>query len=165
MAARRRMDYSMKKSLIVCLLMLMVAFAGHAQGDARPDDRHPGMARIHAAKMAYLTDRLQLTATQSGIFVPVYNEYEQEFMAIRQSFRKKYMNDHPNDDDKMARKHAIDDDLDYQQQIIELKRKYNDRFAKAIAPRQVSDLYQAEREFKQILMRQLKPQGRARGRW
>ena len=95
----------------------------------------------------------------------MYNEYEQEFMAIRQSFRKKYMNDHPNDDDKMARKHAIDDDLDYQQQIIELKRKYNDRFAKAIAPRQVSDLYQAEREFKQILMRQLKPQGRARGRW
>ena len=145
----------MKKLLIVLLALLLTSVAAQAQKDADwSKGDHPMMQRIHAAKMAYITDRLQLTAEQAVVFTPLYNEYEKEYMAIRMSFRTKYKDAHPNDD-RQTRRHAIDDDLDYQEQIIELKRKYNDRFAKAISPKQVSDLYQAEREFKQKLMQKL----------
>lgn len=133
---------------------MLAVVATYAQQDGDFVKGHPKLERIHAAKMAYITDRLRLTAEQATVFTPLYNQYEEEFVSIRMSFRKKYMDTHT-DVDGMARKHAIDDDLDYQQQIIELKRKYSDRFAKAIAPKQVSDLYQAEREFKQKLMQRL----------
>ena len=154
----------MKKLLIGLLALLLTNVAVHAQKD---NEDGPTMQRIHAAKMAYITDRLQLTADQAVAFTPLYNEYEKEHMAIRKSFRQKYMDAHPDAGmDKEARKHAIDDDLDYQQQIIELKRKYSDRFAKAIAPKHVSDLYQAEREFKQKLMQKLNNGGdRPRRHW
>ena len=137
-----------------------------AQHDGDMGKDRPGMERIHAAKMAYIVDRLRLTSDQAATFTPVYNEYEQALMAIRMTFRKKYMDAHPGEDnDRMARKHAIDDDLDYQQQVIELKRKYNDRFAKIIAPKSVSDLYEAEREFKQKLMQRLNQQDHPRHHW
>ena len=50
------------------------------------------MERIHAAKMAYITDKLQLTVEQSGAFIPLYNQYEKEIKATRQDFRQKYKN-------------------------------------------------------------------------
>ena len=57
-----------------------------------------------------------------------------------------------------AARQAVDDNLDYQQAIIDLKRKYNDRFLNIISPRQLADLYIAEREFRQILLKRLNPQ-------
>ena len=56
----------------------------------------------------------------------------------------------------MAARQFIEDDLDYQQQVITLKRKYNDSFLKVISAQQLADLYTAEREFRQLLMQQLK---------
>ena len=56
----------------------------------------------------------------------------------------------------MTVRQYVEDDLDYQQQVIELKRSYNDRFLKVITSRQLSDMYIAEREFKQMLAKRLK---------
>ena len=56
----------------------------------QPGPAGPPMKRIHAAKMAYITDRLHVTQEQSANFIPLYNEYEQELRSIRQSFFKKY---------------------------------------------------------------------------
>ncbi len=143
----------MKKLLRVVAIFLIVVtttplFAQQGQG----------MARIHAAKMAYITDRLHLTARQSGDFIPLFNDYESEIRDTRQSFFKKYNGIHPDDADDATSRRFIDDNLDYQQQVIEIKRKYNDRFLKIISPQQLADLYTAEREFKQMLIKRLKQQ-------
>ncbi len=71
------------------------------------------------------------------------------------SFFKKYKGTNPADADDAVSRQFIDDNLDYQQQVIEIKRKYNDRFLKVISPQQLADLFKAEREFKQILMKRL----------
>jgi hypothetical protein len=60
----------------------------------------------------------------------------------------------------------IDDDLDYQQQVLDLKRRYNNRFLKIISPQQLAELYKAEREFLQMLQQKLKDRrGDRRRRW
>ncbi|MFI5196867.1 MAG: hypothetical protein ACHQD8_07235, partial [Chitinophagales bacterium] len=119
--------------------------------------------RIHAAKMAYITDRLHLSSEQSGNFVPLYNEYERELRNIRQSFFKKYKGTKPDEADDATSRQYIDDNLDYQQQVIELKRRYNDRFLKVIYPQQLTDLYKAEREFRQMLMKRIEQQRKSGG--
>ncbi len=141
------------KQYIKTLLFLLLATTTVAVAQHRPP-----MERIHAAKMAYITDRLQLSSRQSGEFVPVYNDYEREIKDTRQHFFKKYKGDDPGQMDDAASRQFIDDNLDYQQQVIVIKRKYNDLFLKIISPQQLGDLYTAEREFKQMLMKRLDKQ-------
>jgi len=138
----------MKRVLTIFAILLSCATLTMAQ-------QGPGK-RIHAAKMAYITDRIKLTQEQMAGFMPLYGDYEKELRIIRQEFFKKYRGaDKEQKDDAGARKY-IEDDLDYQQQVISLKRKYNDTFLKVLTARQLADLYKAEREFRQMLMQQLK---------
>lgn len=144
------------KVILSCFMVLLAITVSYGQPKGRP-----GMQRIHAAKMAYITDMMQLTEEQSAKFVPVYNEYEKELYSIRQSFFKKY---NISQDDDVPSRIRIEDDLDYQQQVIELKRKYNDRFLKIISQKQLSDMYAGERAFRQELMQRLKQRrGNMRG--
>ena len=140
----------MKTVLKAFLIVLVTSSAAFAQRRGQE-----GMVRIHAAKMAYITDRLRLTSDQSANFVPLYNEYEREVRATRQSYLGKYKNNHMQDTNDEASIKFIDDNLDYQQAIIDLKRKYNDRFLKIISPAQLAELYKAEREFRQLLLKRL----------
>ncbi len=116
------------------------------------------MERIHAAKMAYITDRLHLSEDQAGNFVPLYNEYDNEIRTTRRNFFSKYGGVNPADADDATALQAVDDNLDYQQEVIEIKRKYNERFLKIISPQQLADLNKSEREFKQLLLQRLKQQ-------
>lgn len=140
----------MKTVLKAFLIVMVTASTAFAQRRGQE-----AMVRIHAAKMAYITDRLRLTSDQSANFVPLYNEYEREVRATRQSFLGKYKNNHMQDPNDEASMKFIDDNLDYQQAIIDLKRKYNDRFLKIISPTQLAELYKAEREFRQLLLKRL----------
>ena len=144
----------MKKLLQTLLIIIFTTVATVAQ----PRQNEQAKARIHAAKMAYITDRLHLSSAQASTFTPLYNEYESELKGLRQSFFSKYKGTNPDQADDATSKQWIDDNLDYQQQVIELKRRYNERFIKIISPQQLTDLYTSEREFKQILMQRLRQQ-------
>jgi hypothetical protein len=155
----------MKKLLQAVLIVLATTLSVNAQNGQKGER----MKQIHAAKMAYITDRLHLSPPQSANFIPLYNDYEKEIWGTRQEFNRKYNNSNPPDKayDATSRQY-IDDNLDYQQKVIEIKRKYNDQFLKTISPQQLADLYVAEREFRQILMQRLKERrsnGGGRGRF
>ena len=147
----------MRTLLQAILIVLLTASLSYAQ-------RGEGLNRIHTAKMTYISNRIHLTPQQSGSFVPIYSDYEREIWETRQSFNRKYKNTNPNKSDDATSRQFIDDNLDYQQKVIEIKRKYNDHFLKVISPQQLADLYLAEREFRQILMQRLKERrGNGRG--
>jgi hypothetical protein len=150
----------MKRLLQIVLLVLITS--GTVFGQPRKGGRNGG--RIHAAKMAYITDRLQLTGKQAAEFVPVYNNYEKDLKTLRQSYFRKYKGrDIAQSDDTTARQ-FIDDNLDYQQDVIALKRKYNDSFLHVISSQQLAELHKSEREFKQMLQQRLKQRGGEKGR-
>lgn len=156
----------MKRFFVVILTVLLSSVSSFAQRGDMPAGR--AMERIHAAKMSYITDRLRLTTEQSANFVPVYNEYEREVRDSRKKYLQKYKGINPDEADDATSKQYIDDNLDYQADIIQIRRKYNDRFLKIISSQQLADLTQAEREFKQLLMQRLKDRrgnGRNGGGW
>ena len=135
----------MKKLLLITFIACIASVSSLAQ---------PGMQqeRIHAAKMAYITDRLRLTAEENNAFLPIYSEYDNELRSMRQEFYKRYKCASANCNDEKTSRQFVDDDLDYQQRVLDLKRRYKDRFLKVISAEQLAELYKAEREFRQMLM-------------
>ncbi|MEO6832420.1 MAG: hypothetical protein ABI378_08355 [Chitinophagaceae bacterium] len=111
--------------------------------------------RIHAIKVGYLTDRLNLSPDQATQFWPVYNQFERDKGAARRAFREKYQKG-KNIENLDNPGQYIDDNLDYQQQILDLNKSYKDAFLKVISAQQLADLYQAERDFKKLLIQQLR---------
>jgi hypothetical protein len=142
---------TMKHALLIAAVILMPSLS-NAQGQRGGR----AMERIHAAKIAYITDRLQLTTKQSSVFIPLYNEYEQDLRKSRREFLGKYKGMQIEDADDQTAKHYIDDNLDYQQRVIDLKRKYNPRFLDCISEQQLSQLNEAERDFRKLLQERLK---------
>ena len=134
--------------IIKCMILVLLSGAAQAQ-QGRP------MQRIHAAKMAYITDRLHLSEEQSAKFMPEYRAYEQELRVIRSPYLKKYKLKVAGEGSSASAWQYLEDDLDYQQEVIELKRTYNDRFLKVLSQQQLADLHVAEREFRRVLMKRL----------
>jgi hypothetical protein len=133
----------MKRFVYILFTLLMAAGTVAAQ----PQDR------IHAVKAAYITDRVGLSSDQAARFWPVYKEYENEMMRLRKSGDE------------------YSDDIERQEAFLQVRKRYRNEFLKIISPDQLNSLYGAEREFRQMLIRELKdrrggggpPPGRGRG--
>lgn len=148
----------MKKIFTKIALLLMLVFAlPQAETYAQPGRR---MERVHALKVAYITDHVNLTSEQAEKFWPIYDNYEDEIRKIRLDFRTKYK-DQQQQNPEEAR-NFIEDNLDYQEAILNLKKKYKNQFLKVISPQQLSSLLLAEREFKKMLLQQLQDRRRKR---
>lgn len=136
----------MRRTGYIILLMIFFFSAVKAQPGRR-------MERIHAIKVAYLTDKLQLTSEQSARFWPVYNRFEEEKKALVRTYRKdNNIGDAANEDPLRS----IDEDIELQQRMLDLRKEYKDEFLKVISPQQLATLTEAEREFKRLLIQQIK---------
>lgn len=130
--------------IIACLLLCTSGYAQMRRGE-----------RVHALKVGYITDKVNLTSSQAEKFWPVYNNYENDLRDIRQKYVRQYKSKTKDFSEEEARKY-VEDDLDYQAELIDLKRKYKPEFLKVISAQQLADLYVAEREFRQMLIQKLR---------
>lgn len=133
------------------LLLLLLAFACNIVA-AQPREKYE---RIHAIKVGYLTDKLHLTPDQAAKFWPVYNQYEEEHRSLRKKFLMEYR-DKQQDMNKEEAMKFVEGNLDYQEAELNLKRKYKEEFLKTITAQQLAELYQSERDFKKMLIQQLR---------
>lgn len=154
----------MKQLIITTLLLIITSVTSFSQPHGQID-RPRAFERIHAIKVAYITDKLHFTSEQSAKFWPIYDRYEQEVRQTRRAFIKKYKDSNPDNADQEQARQYVEDNLDYQQQVLDLKRKYNDDFLSVISPQQLADLYKAEREFKQLLIQQLRKRRNGDADW
>jgi hypothetical protein len=112
------------------------------------------MERIRAIKVAYITDKLQLTSEQSARFWPVYNRFEEDRMDIVRAYKKdKKFGESTADEDPMR---SVDNDIAMQEKMLDLRKKYKDEFLKVISAQQLATLIESEREFKKLLLQQMK---------
>ncbi len=140
----------MKQYLIAFLLLITSCTAAFAQ-----DDDGKNWEKIKAIKVGYITEHVHLTTEQSGKFWPVYDGYQQERRNMRHSVLEKYMSAHAGSSKNQAHA-ALDADLDYQAKELDLKRKYKDRLLQVISEQQLNQLYEAERDFRKMLLDQLR---------
>lgn len=138
------MNGTVKKGLwsfIMCLTFTLPLLAQGHRGHAE---------QIEAIKVAFITSKLDLTSEEAQKFWPVYNNYQKEWMELMKKRREARLSGSASANEK------INTDLDYDNRMLELKKKYKKLYLKAIPAEKILLLYQAEREFREHLIKQLK---------
>ncbi len=105
--------------------------------------------RVEVVKENFISRQLQLTPQQARLFLPLYRQYVQDQTAVRILKRQ---NNSTNTPDGTGQ---IDRDLEYETELVNIKKHYRDEFLRVLPPEKVSELYKSEREFNDEVLRQL----------
>lgn len=135
--------------------LLMLVLLTFTTAFAQPGNRQQRMEKIKSIKVGFITDRLHLTSDQATKFWPVYNKYEEDLRSVRRSFFQQYKDQRKNMDEETS-KRFIEDHLEYQEEELKIKKKYKNEMLKVISAQQLAELYQAERDFRKMLVNELK---------
>ncbi len=150
------------KHVFVILLISCIsysAYSQHVRMQLRQQNRatvvrsqNPGMRRIQVVKESFLSQQLALTRQQGEKFWPIYRQYQNELFEVR---RLKRLN---NSDAQANGAEQVKKDLDYDAQLVDIRKHYNEEFMKVLPPEKVSQLIKSEREFNDELVRKLHEQ-------
>ncbi|MBB6611185.1 hypothetical protein H7F15_09065 [Pontibacter sp. Tf4] len=138
------------KRYFLLLIFCVLTFAGT---QAVAQDR-ASKERVEAAKVAFLTDKMELTADQAQKFWPLYNEYE----AKRRELIKSYRSGYRQDVDALTEQEAktrIDDMFVTREKELALEQEYATRYLRVISNKQLIKLYRGERDFTKMLLKRL----------
>jgi hypothetical protein len=122
----------MKKYLLI--LFLFVGGISLAKAQDGPGRR---AEKIQALKIAFITQKLQITSAEAEKFWPVYNQYENDIRTLRL-------------------KNKNGDVLENEEELLNIKKKYKPAFERILGPQRLNQLYGAEKEFRNVLIKQLK---------
>lgn len=120
----------------------------------RGDSRAERMEKIHHAKVAFIGEKLSLSADQAKQFWPVYNEYEKKRHDLRHKSRP-FRNVNLDDLSDQQMLDGIKAMQNVQQMELNLEKEYTDRFLKILTVRQVVLFHKAEREFTKALLKKM----------
>ena len=113
--------------------------------------------KIEASKIAFFTQKLDLSANEAKIFWPIYNDYQKEQGALRSdrmrsmiSFRKVTEIDDLTDAQVQT---LIAGDFDYKQKDLNIEKKYYAKFkSSGLSIKQIGKFYRAQEAFKKELL-------------
>ena len=120
-------------------LLILIALFGSFSFAVAQNTNAQRSEKIKALKIAFITQKLQLSSAEAEKFWPVYNQYENEVRQIRAKNRN-------------------GDVLENEQELLDTRKKYKPSFEKILGPQRLNDLYSAERDFRNVLIQKLKGQ-------
>lgn len=141
------------KNILVLLLMVITLGLSAQQ---TPQEK------IEAAKIALITERLNLTPDQAQRFWPIYNEFAQRQQEIRQNFAQQRRNHDPKTASEEENKRMLQLGLQAKEQTVQLEKQYSERFLEVINSRQLMSLRKAEDDFKAMVLSRLRDQQQKR---
>ncbi len=143
----------MRLSILTAMLLLTLTAARAQPGGAGGPGKERRHEKIEAARVAFLTNRLNLTTAQAQQFWPIYNEFDAKRRAVRKRIGGRKQDLATLADNQLQG--AVDDLFAARQEELNLDKEYAGRFQKVISLRQTLLLFRAEREFAKFLLRKL----------
>jgi hypothetical protein len=125
----------MKKILLILVMALGISVVSNAQDD---DGGKGNGSRIEALKIAYLTKKLNLSTDEAQKFWPIYNQYMVEIRKTRMDARQNK-----------------EGELPTEEKLLNIRKKYNGEFNKALSNEKVNTFFKAEKEFGTVLQKEL----------
>lgn len=114
--------------------------------------------KIEAAKIALITERLELTPEQAEKFWPIYREFSEQNREIRNDFRQARKGFDPNEASEEENKKMLEMANTVKQRQLDLEKEYSQRILEVISSRQLNNLRKAENDFKEMLLRRIRAQ-------
>lgn len=108
---------------------------------------------LQAQRVAFITQRLDLTPDESAKFWPIYNEFKDKEKAMRKEGRP---GERLNTLSEAEAKSTIQEHLEIEQQVLNLKREYFTRLQGAIPSTKLVRLGMAEEAFKLEILQRLR---------
>lgn len=113
--------------------------------------------KILALKMAFFTQKLDLSSEEAQRFWPIYNAFQNELKQLRKT-RKNLLQDVSENYETMTDKEIellLDDELNLSQKEIDLRKRYHPQFKTVLSIRKVALMYKAEEQFKRRLLEEI----------
>lgn len=138
------------KNIWIAMLLVFIPSLLKAQ------DRGNRNEEIESYKIAYLTQKLDLSSGEAKIFWPIYNDWQKELSALRSernknviSFRKTEEIEALSDNEIHA---LITNEINYKQRNLNIEKKYYNRLKSSLPLKVVGKYYRAQETFKKELL-------------
>lgn len=148
----------MKFNRIILFLLLAVGLNTQAQVRFKKQNKE----KIRALKIAYITDKLDLTEKEAEQFWPIYNKYDNKLTTLRTKERHALIKSIKNAggeleaiSDKEA-KMIIEKMVAIEKEMYDTKRAFFISLQKVIPSKKIIQLQIAEMEFNRNMLRKLK---------
>ncbi len=141
------------KKFIFTLYILTFCFTAFAQNGRPPQDRE----KIQKAKIAFLTNRLDLSVDQAKLFWPIFTEYDSKKIELshRYSQKKREIFAKSEDSRNMKEEDAntlLDIYLDQKQAELDVEKTYMKKFSEVLNSRQIWRMISFESDFRRSLI-------------
>jgi len=117
----------MKRCLLFTILVFAVLFAPAQNG-----------TRIETLKIAYITNRLNLSPEEAQRFWPIYNNYSLEMKVARM----KAMNNN-------------NSEIELDEALLNIRKKYSVQFGQVLPPAKVDIFFKSEKEFGHFVQKEM----------
>lgn len=138
----------MNKSIIKVLFTVFLLASSLTFGQSKKD-------KIKSLKVAFMTERLDLSSKEAQEFWPLYNKYEEDRNDLRrkqhEEIRTKIKN--VNDISEKEAKELLDRYLRYEQEEEKVEKQFLESVSKVISARKTMLLLRSEEEFKKELIK------------
>lgn len=117
-----------------------------------------GQERVKALKVAFITQKLNLTSEEAEKFWPIYNEYQDKREVVRQQLaeNRKKINEQAETLTPEELMKLADQEMTLRQQDLDLQKEMHEKLKKVLPAKKLALLYVAEEEFKKELLEMLK---------
>ncbi len=144
------------KKVNAIILFLLFSMASYAQGPNRNYDKD----KLESARVAYITNRIDLKPEQAEKFWPLYNQYQEERSKMMEEISSLNQKANTTISDAEA-KNVVNSRLERQQQMLDIEKKFMTEVQEVISSSQAVKLHGINRQFTRHLYRM--NQGRHRG--
>jgi hypothetical protein len=125
----------MKKFLLIATVLISSIFVARAQ-DNQPGDETKRQEKLKALYIAFITEKLELTSDEAQKFWPAHTQFENEIKSVNKDLPE----------------------LEKQQAILNVKKKYQDNFNRIIGPKRCERFFRMDGEFKRKLLDRIRKQ-------
>lgn len=132
------------------LIAVLVFFVGTTVFYGQKND----WEKIKSLKVAYFTEKLELSSSEAKGFWPIYENFEKDLHKLyedRRDLKKKY--DYSNLSEKDS-KHLLDTYLEFEREKVDITKTYYAKISKVLSYRKTYKLARVEEEFKRQLIRE-----------
>ncbi len=134
----------MKKLIVSICLIAFTTFVLSAQGG-----KEEIKDRIKAKRVAFITDKLNLSSQEAQLFWPLYNELKEKERALKKDSRPSNKLEEMTDQEV---EQFLEDRLDKEEELIAAKREFFKEAKQVMPVKKLARLPRVERKFKEMVL-------------